>query len=247
MSKKRKNRTEGTAAKIFQTIIYWPTYLLLKFFVHYEVYGQENLEGLADGPIIFASNHASLVDGPICGAIMPRDTKGLYPSKFFPIRFLVLKRFFGWRYFLVALYVRLNGSIKIYRHSGHKVSTVLREAIKALRHKEHLWIFPEGRITVDGKLQKGRKGITFLHQRTGAPIVPVAIRESFKILSFKTLLRTRKVVVVIGKPIYSLDGISLQKGTNKIMRRIAKLLKKPLPRKSAKKHIIKFNALLRGV
>lgn len=62
-----------------------------------------------------------------------------------------------------------------------------------------------------GKIQKGRNGITFLHQHTGAPIVPMGIIGNHNLLnnkipfipSLRSLLRLNKVKVVIGKPIYS--------------------------------------------
>src|SRR3990167_1738845 len=68
-----------------QQITYWPIYLALKFFFRYRVEGQENLKGLGDKPVIFVSNHASFLAGPICAAAMPRNL--VAPVKFNQISF----------------------------------------------------------------------------------------------------------------------------------------------------------------
>lgn len=208
-------------AKYFQALTYWPIYGTLRILTHFKIEGQENLKGLENKGIIFASNHASYVDGPICAASIPR--KGFYPKRFFPIRFLALDKFFKCRYLLVALYVWLNGSIKISR-TGGDLRKSLMNAIDALNNNACVWIYPEGKMTRDGNLQSGKRGVAFLYQQTGAPIVPVALIGTFGILSLKTLLRTRKVKVKIGKPIYSLGNLSLEEGTDVVMQKIAELL-----------------------
>lgn len=66
--------TKQIIPTIFQIIIYWITTAVLKFFTHFEVEGQENLKAVENGPIIFASNHVSYIDGGICGVAMPRSS-----------------------------------------------------------------------------------------------------------------------------------------------------------------------------
>lgn len=217
-------------AKIFQMLTYWPIYGSLRIFARYKIEGQENLKGLENKGLIFASNHASYIDGPISAASMPRHS--FYPSKFFPIRFLAFKKFFGlFGQFPfpisipIALYVRVNGSIPVEK-SGGDLFKALRKTIEALKNKNKVWIYPEGGITKDGHLQPGKRGIAFLHQQTGAPIIPVGIIGSYKILSPKTILRKNKVKVKIGKPIFNLGDVSLEDGVNMVMRNIAQLLKK---------------------
>jgi len=218
-------------AKFVQQITYWPIYLSLKFFTRYQVEGQENLEWLGNEAIIFASNHASYVDGPICAAAMPRE--GLTPKSFSPIRFLAAREYCFWRTspfpfpisVLTTAYVRLNGSVPVCRGGADELSNKLKDAVEALGSGAKLWIYPEGKITRDGNLQSGKRGAAYLHQATGAVVVPVGLIGTFKILSFKTLLGGTKVKIRIGKPIYSLGEVSLEQGTEKIMAEIAKLLK----------------------
>lgn len=212
-------------AKVFQALNYWPTYLLLKFFAEYEVYGQENLRGLEHEPIILTSNHCSWFDGPIAAASLPRAS--LFPNTFFPIRFLVKERFFHWKYLAIAAYLRLNGSIRV--PGGAKKDSILKEAIVALKSGHKIWVYPEGGWDArnKGRLTRGRKGAVFLHRETGAKIVPVGIIGSHGLLHPRTLLRKTKVIVNIGQPIISLDysgRCTLEDGVRKVMSRIQDLI-----------------------
>lgn len=208
--------------KLVQQLIYWPTYSVLKVFFRYRVEGQENLKGLEDKPVIFVSNHASYFDGPVCAMAMPRNS--LVPRKFFPIRFLAAREFFSfWKNrfpfplsFFIAAYVRANGSIPVSRGLGDFQKN-LAEAARALEKGAKIWIYPEGRITRDGKLQSGKKGAAYLRQTTGASVVPVGLSGTFKILRF------RKIKIKIGKPIGFSGDSSLEASTEKIMREISKL------------------------
>jgi 1-acyl-sn-glycerol-3-phosphate acyltransferase len=223
--------------KIVQQITYWPIYLVLKVFFRYSIESQENLEGLENKGVIFASNHASTIDGPFCAAAMPRE--GIVPKKFFPVRFLAAREYCEWLnpknfpfpiFFFTTAYVKANGSIPVERRiAGRTLEEKLSEAIKALKAGAKVWIYPEGRITRDGKLQSGKKGAVFLHQKTGAPIVPVGLIGTFKILTpkilFKTLIGQNRVKVKIGKPIYLPASVDLEEGTETVMQEIAELLK----------------------
>lgn len=210
-------------AKVFQALCYWPFLGIFKLFFRFRTFGQENLNGLENGPIIFASNHGSFLDGPFAAAAMPRRRGQLFPADFFPIRFLARRQYFKWYYFLIALYVWLNGSIRVEPHSGQDLGLVLKEAVEQLKNNAHVWIFPEGRISKDGQIRPGKKGVAFLHQQTGAPIVPVAISGNNNIFSFKGLFGLQKVRIKIGKPIYSFSGHSLEEITGEVMSEISNL------------------------
>lgn len=210
-------------AKYFQALCYWPFYGTFKFFMHFKVYGQENLHGLDNKAIIFASNHGSYIDGPIAAAMMPRRKGQFYPKNFFPIRFLALKKYFNWYYLLVSAYVWINGCVKIERGSGKELNVVLSHAIEELKKDQHLWIFPEGGFDGNPQIRPGKRGVAFLHQETGVPVIPVAIKGTHNILSFKTLLGLNRVSAKFGKPMYAISNPNLDEGVKKIMAEISDL------------------------
>ncbi|MEK7555597.1 MAG: lysophospholipid acyltransferase family protein [Patescibacteria group bacterium] len=208
-------------AKIFQILIYWPIFLGLRFFTRFEIQGQENLIGLEKKPVIFAVGpHCSYIDGPIFAAAMPRQ--GFSPRDFFPVRFLCIARYFSWKYILIPIFLFLTGTLKVVR-SGGDLEKSLAEPIKVLKNSSaKICIFPEGKLSSDGKLQQGKRGTVYLFQQTGAIIVPAVFVGNFKILSIKTLFRTKKLKVILGKPLFHLTG-TLENMTEQIMREIGKL------------------------
>jgi 1-acyl-sn-glycerol-3-phosphate acyltransferase len=212
--------------KIVQQITYWPIYSALRLLLRYQIEGQENLKGLEDKGVIFASNHASCFDGPICAAAMPRE--GLVPKRFLPVRFLAARQYCEWfnpKNFpfpvslLTTAYVKMNGSIPVNVGMAGFFEEKLREAIRNLRTGTKLWIYPEGQRTPDGKIQPGKKGAVFLQKSSGAPIVPVGVIGTFKISFFK------KVKIRIGKPFFLPENVSLEEGAEIVMKKIAALLK----------------------
>jgi len=225
--------------KFFQAIHYWPAYLLLKAVYRFEIQGQENLKGLEKSPVIFASNHASgAIDPPLCAISLPRN--GFYPKDFFPVRFIAKKDVLAnWRLrlpfflsifwlpvsFFSDLFVKLAGSILVTKGMG--IEKNLENAIRALKEGSKLWIYPEGRVTLDGNIGPGRPGVFYLHQKTKAPIIPVGLSGTYKGLYpqniIKGLLGFRKIKVRIGKPIYDL-GDDTEKGVERVMEEIKKLL-----------------------
>lgn len=223
---------------LFQIVLYWISLAVFKIFLHFKVEGQENLKELENGPIIFASNHNGYLDGVFAAVSLPRSN--LWPKKFFPIRFLAIDRFFQWKYFPINLIFKFGGAVKIKRAKEKKTDNnhlfeVLAEPLKLLKSKSKIWIYPEGGFNDDGAPKKPRVGVSFLHQQTKAPIVPVAIIGSEQVLYgnifawrtfvnvIKSFLMINKVKVVFGKPIYEISGINLNENTNFIMNEIYKL------------------------
>jgi 1-acyl-sn-glycerol-3-phosphate acyltransferase len=217
-------------AKIFQAITYWPFLIFAKIFFKYQTEGQENLEGLENKPVIFASNHASYIDHPFCGYAIPRTKGSFYPKDFFPLRFLALRQLFSWRNFfpfpislIAMLYVRINGSLPVEKTKGD-LKKALAHVVDEINKKAKIWIYPEGRMTLDGKIGPGKRGVAYLHQETGAPIVPVGLSGTFGLNNPLNLFRRRKIKVKFGEPIYSLGDVSLEGGMEKVMNEIKKLV-----------------------
>ncbi|MBI5913178.1 1-acyl-sn-glycerol-3-phosphate acyltransferase [Candidatus Azambacteria bacterium] len=215
--------------RLVQQITYWPIYLFFKVFFCFRVEGQENLKGLEDKPVIFASNHASFLDGPMCAVAMPRE--GIVPKKFFAMRFLVAKEAFALVKNVVpfpisiifAIYVRMNGGVPVVRGMNN-IQKNLEEAVRILSKGTKMWIFPEGKLSKDGTLQKGKRGVAYLHQATSAAIVPVGLIGTCRMPSQFFRFQRPCVTVRIGLPMHIPEGVSLEEGTDMIMKEIGLLL-----------------------
>lgn len=183
---------------VLQKIGYIVFTIIYKFFFRIEIIGKENFKGL-NGPVIIAANHTSELDVTTASMLLP------FFSKLLPIYFVSdpKEQFktFGWRnYIYGGVFFNWLGGYAI--HSGHKdYSVSLTDHIQLLKKGHTVYIFPEGKRTLDGNLSPARGGLGFLAFESKATVVPITI-NTFHALSWKVfLLRKRKVIIKILKPL----------------------------------------------
>jgi len=169
-------------------VYYFSKYLFIaagKIFFRLSYEGTENVP--RRGGVILAANHCSNFDPPVVGIGIPRY-----------VFFLVKTELFG-RGFLRS-YFQLLHEIEVAR--GRQGSSALGEAEHRIKKGHVVMIFPEGTRSYDGKLLKGRSGVSLLALRTGCPVVPAAVIGTH--LAFpkgKWRLRFVKLTVRFGKPL----------------------------------------------
>ena len=85
----------------------------------------------------------------------------------------------------------------------------MAEAQAQLSTGRNLCIFPEGRLSETGALLPFQKGVAYLQQKTGAPIVPFALHGGFEAWPWGRLLprlfcgrRRIRLAVHLGAPLY---------------------------------------------
>ena len=150
-----------------------------------------------DGGFVYASNHESLIDILVLGAALPGDFKWAAKRSVMNIPFL------GW-------HLRLAGHVPVDRNQGKDAATAVTDAFEGvLRDDKPLLVFPEGTRTEDGNLRPFKNGAFQAAVLTGKPVVPVAIRGTFTLMSRDEVdiggskaREDRLVTVQIGKPIY---------------------------------------------
>lgn len=200
-------------ARIFQQVIYWPTFLILKLFFGFKVRGRENLKGLENESVIFVSNHRTHLDGFVCSAAMPREK--FAPTHFFPITFMVSELYCNLHKnpFPVPIkqmcvhFLKVNEVIPVPEMGKNKkekkaVFQFLEEATEKIkRNKLKVWVFPEGRLNRSSEdLLRLRRGFFELHRLSDAVVVPVGIS------GLKTPRLFRRITVNIGKPISEVNS-----------------------------------------
>lgn len=122
-------------------------------------------------PIIYMSNHLSLLDIPLIYALMPGK-----------ITFLAKESLFKFPVFGKA--IRTCGIIPTSQKNLYDtVHHLLEYSDKTLA----LWIFPEGHRSLDGNLLDFKAGGFALAKALKAKIIPVGIRGTQQILPAKTL------------------------------------------------------------
>jgi 1-acyl-sn-glycerol-3-phosphate acyltransferase len=118
-----------------------------------------------EGPAVIVCNHVSFVDPLVIMAACPR-----------PIRFVMDHNIFRWP--LLNFVFRTSKAIPIAsaKEDPAMMERAFEEVGKALDAGDLIGIFPEGKITADGKINPFRPGITRILARNPVPVVPMALR-----------------------------------------------------------------------
>lgn len=171
---------------------YWAKALLFVNRIKVNTKGLNNIPH--NGPIIFASNHQSIIDILILLAEIP-----------LPFVFVIKKELFNIPLF--GGYLKKSGHILMDRQKNIKAYQALNEAIQKVKEGHNIHVFPEGTRSPDGSLGKFKRGIEKIAKHTEAKIVPLAISGSFKsIPKGKIWFYPVSVELNFAKPLLSGNG-----------------------------------------
>lgn len=177
------------------------------------VIGGENIP--ADGPAVLASNHIGYLDFVFSGyAARERGRR---------VRFLAKKEIFDKRG--VGWLMRQMGHVPVDRYGSAKDS--LTAAKDEIARGEIIGMFPEATISPSFVPRRGKTGTVRLAQETGAPLIPVGIWGTQRILTKwrqKKFRRGIPVVVNVGAPMKVSPGEDAQETTDRLMASITELL-----------------------
>lgn len=189
----------------------------------------EGLENVPERiPFIAASNHASLYDGILLYCILiPKINKSIHA--------LVNSAY--WSNFITRAIVEWGKAIPVFvgdERNSKKNKEAFEKAVNYLKKGEVIGIFPEGKRSPDGKLQKAYTGAAKLALKAKIPVLPIGIIGSNRVLpKGKTFPRFARCDVKIGKLMHfekyygkKHDGKALEEATRSIMKEIAKLINK---------------------
>ncbi len=196
---------------------YWGWYYFLRAVAptvaRMKVHGLEHVP--KTGPCLLVSNHISLADPPCLIGYVPRH-----------IHFFTKAE--ALEQWPLSVILPPGEPIKIHRERVDRQA--LRQAEAFLRKGEVVGIFAEGTRAKSGEAQEARAGVVFLAQRTGAPIVPVAISGTEKIFSKRFPWYRRGAVQMTFGPPFTLAELGSVTRDNRdliaqrVMARVAELL-----------------------
>lgn len=116
----------------------------------------------ADGPVVLAPNHVSIMDSIILATVVPRRIAFVAKAEHFE----------DWR---SGWALRLTGQIGVHRGGGMAIGRAMASAAAVLNDGGAVGIYPEGTRSRDGRLHRGNSGPAWLALATGAPIVPIGL------------------------------------------------------------------------
>lgn len=191
----------------FSQFIVW---LVSFIFFPMKVSGLENIpkkEGC-----IFASNHLSYLDPMVIPTIVWRKMAFVAKRELFQNKIL-------------GFLIGNLGAFPINRASSDV--RAIKQIINKIDDGFGVLIFPEGtRSVVNPEDRKIQPGIGLIAVRTKAPVIPIYIEGTDKVLPPKAkMLKRHWVEVTFGKPIYFSDQKDYQKVSEEIMKSVYSLKK----------------------
>ncbi|HMP73322.1 MAG TPA: lysophospholipid acyltransferase family protein [Kiritimatiellia bacterium] len=171
----------------------------------------------AEGACILAANHASYLDPPIMGCVIPhRFLHSLAKESLFknPLMRWLLRRLF-----VIPLQVDKGdvGALKL--------------SLKLLKDGKCIALYPEGSRSFDGEFQPAKGGVGFLMLKAKVPVIPVYLDGTHEALARgKRWIRPHRIGVHFGAPItpdafdvFSDDEDKYVKVAQMVMDRIAEI------------------------
>lgn len=179
----------------------------------------------AKGPVIFASNHLSVIDSILMPLVVKRQVYFLAKAEYF--------RGAGLKGRATKWFMNSIGQLPIDRSGGKASQTSLDTGVAVLDSGRWLGIYPEGTRSPDGRLYRGRTGIArmLLAAKQPVPVIPVVMVGTDKIMPIgaKRPIRGR-TGIIFGEPLdfsryrtMPADRFVLRAITDEIMSEISKL------------------------
>jgi 1-acyl-sn-glycerol-3-phosphate acyltransferase len=173
----------------------WAKMLLWIARVRVHCRGCENLA--ADANYVYVGNHLSLMDTPVVLSSIPRPFLFLVNVKYVRMPFL-------------GTHLRRAGHFPVDSSDMKASLRTMTEAAKRIREQRlSILMFPEG-SRAKGEMQEFKEGAAMIAIKSGAPVVPFALRGTRDVLPVGSVhIRGRRVDMLLGEPIRT-DHLTLK-------------------------------------
>jgi long-chain acyl-CoA synthetase len=167
-----------------------------RIFTRLKIVGKKNLQHL-DLPVIFMPTHTSYMD-PLA-LVMALPLKIRRKLSFAAARDVLYKEYKS----LAWLAELLMNSFSLQRQKGENIKLGLDHMGQLLDKNYSIGVFPEGKMSIDGKLQPLKQGVGLMAIEMNVVVVPVKLVGTNKVLPYGKIFPRHfgKVTVRFGKPL----------------------------------------------
>jgi len=184
----------GNSDPIYRTGVRGARMALWLAGVRLEVVGRERIP--RGRPVVFMANHQSNCDPPASLAVLPK------------VLVLVKKEFFCVP--IIGRAMTMVGFIRVDRKNREQALEAIEKGVMALRAGQSFLVYPEGTRSADGRLQRFKKGVFVMALKAAAPIVPISLSGSNKIMpKGKFVMRPGRVRITFHDSIAT-EGLPLE-------------------------------------
>lgn len=152
---------------------------MLHVYFQGRIYGAENVP--RTGPLILVSNHASDFDPVLVSNCVRRPVAYMAKQELFKIPIL-------------ATLIRLYGAFPVNRGAADR--SAIRAALNSLEEGWATGVFLQGTRTLDGRITDPKLGAALIAQKAQAPLLPICMWGTEKIVSKGQYLPKRTPVTV---------------------------------------------------
>lgn len=189
----------------------WSRIILRLYKIKVRVRGLDHIKGKER--VIYVANHASWFDIPAMVVGIPDQIRIVFKKE------LTWVPIWGWA-------LRWGPYVSIDRSNAKDALKSLDKAADQMRRGASVLLFAEGTRTRDGKLQPFKRGAFALAVRSGVPVVPVAINNSFRILPKGSLtVHPADIEIILDKPIET-EGHGGKDAERTLMNKVHKAIEK---------------------
>ncbi|WP_107417846.1 lysophospholipid acyltransferase family protein [Streptomyces sp. CB03238] len=165
---------------------------LLRAAVRLEATGLENVP--RSGPVMLVSNHLSIVDSTFLPLVLDRHVTFMAKAEYFRGRGLMGK--------FISSFMNGSGQISVDRADQRAAVASLDPCLAVLEQGGVFCIYPEGTRSPDGRLYRARTGVAWLALKSQAPVVPVAMCGTDRVLPpGRHVPRPARVRIIFGPPV----------------------------------------------
>jgi 1-acyl-sn-glycerol-3-phosphate acyltransferase len=175
------------SAKLISRLTSWVCWPFLR-----EVTGMELVP--KSGPGILAANHLSVFDGPLLGSVLNVRARHAH--------FVSYKYSFDHPF--TGFFLKANQGIVLDTSSNAGKEWVLQECRRYLEEGHVVGFFPEAHTAPFEAMRMAKSGVALLALQTGAPVIPVGLVNTHKVVPRKGSLpgrRWRAASIHVGKPL----------------------------------------------
>ena len=209
---------------------------LLRAYFRPQATGQEFVP--RTGPAIIAANHLSAADEVFTPITAGRQVLYFAKAEYFTAP--------GLRGRVTAWAFREFGHVPVDRDNPRAAANTIDVGVELLAQGKALGIYPEGTRSPDGRLHKFRTGVARLALRTGAPVVPVGLVGTDKVLREGDRHWYRAPVEVHYGPALDFSGRAEDERSARALREVAETIREAVQALSRQDYVDTYGSAVKS-